>query len=457
MSLSDVVVLSNRGPVSWRRDPDGTLRAHRGAGGLVTALVPALAANGGTWIAAALSESDAAAARDGRVADAVAHDVELLVVDDDEREAYLDVVANRFLWFAHHDLWNRPYAPSFDDEAWAAWNAYESVNRRFAEAAAEHAGPGATVLVQDYHLSLVPGLLRSMRPDVAVGHFSHTPFASPSSLAVLPPAWAVRIVSSLAAADLLGFHTHRWEQRFASCADELGVAVTARTGAFPLGPDTASLEADMASDGVAAAARALDVVIDGRRCVVRVDRAELSKNVLRGLDAFALLLERNPSFVDDVVHVVALNPSRGGLAAYRDYLAECRTAVDALNERFGREVVVCSVEDDYHRSIAALMRADVLVVNPIADGMNLVAKEGPLCNRRDAPLVLSTAAGAHEQLAPHCLSVHPYDVRGTADAMANALEMSPGERAERAAGLRAGAVVESPPDWLARQLDLLRR
>lgn len=457
MNRSDVVVLSNRGPVSWRRDADGALQARRGAGGLVTALVPALAATGGTWIATALSDTDAEAAAAGLVDGSVGHDVELLVVDDAERDAYLDVVSNRFLWFAHHDLWNRPYGPSFDDAAWAAWDAYVAVNERFAAAAAERTAEGGTVLVQDYHLALVPGLLRSLRPDVAVGHFSHTPFATPSALAVLPPSWAVRITASMSAADLLGFHTSRWEDRFAQCAAAHDVAVAARTGAFPLGPDVASLEADTASEAVATALAALEDRLDGRRCLVRVDRAELSKNVLRGLEAFGALLDAQPELTDGVVHVVSLNPSRGSLGEYRDYLADCEAAVDALNDRFGRDVVHCSVEDDYARSVAAMVRADVLVVNPVADGMNLVAKEGPLCNRRDAPLVLSTGAGAHDQLAPHCLSVHPYDVRGTAQAMATALAMPADERAARAAELRARAVVEAPADWLARQLALLER
>lgn len=454
-----LIVLSNRGPLTWRPDSSGRLVAHRGAGGLVSALTGALAASGGTWIASALSDADRQASYEGQVSPDCGFEVQLLDIESDDFAYYLDVVSNGFLWYAHHDMWNRPFAPSFDTTAWDAWDAYVRVNERFAAAAIaaiEAAGPvPIAVLVQDFHLALVPDLLRRARPDIPIAHFSHTPFAPPSSLGVLPTQWSSTLVRAMASANLCGFHTRRWADRFVRSASGLGTKPT--VGVFPLGPDAESLKKEASGKQVIAQRHALDELLAGRRAIVRVDRSEPSKNVLRGIAAYDLLLTQRRELVATTAHVVALNPSRQSLKQYRKYLKNCQELAETVNERHGRDVVILSVEDRYERSLAALAAADVIVANPIADGMNLVAKEGPLVNERDAPLVLSTEAGAHAELGALALSVNPYDTAGTARAIAEALDMPITERRNRAAGIRAVAAAHPPATWLRAQLDALEQ
>lgn len=443
--MTRLVVLSNRGPLSWSRAPGGELVSRRGAGGLVSALAPALESSGGTWIAAAMSDADRAAPQ--------SPGVELLAVDPVLFAAYRETVADGFLWFAHHDLWDRPRTPVIDAVAHSAWDAYVSVNRIFADAAL--AADGDVVAVQDYHLSLVPAMLKQARPDLRVLHFSHTPFATESALAVLPDPWCRSLVQGLAAADLCGFHTLRWARRFEDAVARWGDGIEATVGAFPLGPDPAALARDAAADRVDAELAALEVELDGRRCVLRVDRAELSKNVLRGLHAFDALLRRRPDLAPGTAHVVLLNPSRG-YDAYVRYLDDCLALVAEVNARHrataGRDVVLCHAEDRFARSLAAYRRADVVVVNAISDGLNLVAKESALVNEHDATLVLSTETGAYEGLADACLAVDPYDVEATSRALERALELDASERHGRASLLRRLAAEYPPADWLAAQL-----
>lgn len=459
MSTPKLVVLSNRGPVAWHATQDGRLEARRGSGGLVSALVPALETTGGVWIAAAMSEADRRAARecpDPTGGGTGRYSVRLLDIDPADFERYLDVVSNQVLWYAHHDMWNRPLEPSFGADMYEAWASYVRVNELFALAALEAAGAGpATVLVQDYHLALTPAMIRDGGKRTKVAHFSHTPFAPSSSLAVLPAAWSDRILSGMSAADICGFHTSRWARRFERALAERGLGTETRTEVFPLGPEPESLATERSRPEVERERSELVRRLAGRRAVVRVDRAEPSKNVLRGLDAFGELLSMRPGLVGEVVHLALLNPSRQTLPAYRSYLQECLAAAENLNAMAGREVAIILAEDRYPRSIAALVLADVIVVNPISDGMNLVAKEGPLVNEFDAPLILSTEAGAHSELAGSALSVNPYDVTGTARAMGRALDMPMSERAARAAETRRAAGAHTPKAWLQAQLDAL--
>lgn len=459
MSARKLVVLSNRGPVAWHLTDDGQLEPRRGSGGLVSALVPALEAAGGVWIAAAMSDADRLAARE--CADPAGggtgrYSVRLLDIDPDDFERYLNVVSNQVLWYAHHDMWNRPLEPSFDADMYEAWEGYVRVNELFARAALEAAGEEpSTVLVQDYHLALTPALIRDGEKRTKVAHFSHTPFAPSSSLGVLPSEWADRILSGMSAANIRGFHTSRWADRFDRALAERGLGAGGRTEVFPLGPEPARLAAERARPDVEQERAELVERLAGRRPIVRVDRAEPSKNVLRGLAAFGELLSMRPELVGEVVHLALLNPSRQTLPAYRSYLQECLAAAENLNAMAGREVAIVFAEDRYPRSIASLVLADVIVVNPISDGMNLVAKEGPLVNEFDAPLILSTEAGAHSELAGSALSVNPYDVTGTARAMARALDMPIPERAARAAQTRRSAAAHPPKAWLQAQLDAL--
>jgi trehalose 6-phosphate synthase len=455
--MAGVVVVSNRGPRSFRLDETGRPVPTGTAGGLAGTLQPLLTGTGATWIAAAMSPADRLAAAQGLLSgDGI--NVVAVVPDDDEYRMAYDVVSNATLWFCHHHLWDLPRRPRFDRRWHEAWDAYRSLNERFAAAAAAEAPEDGIVLVQDYHLSLVGRMLTRARPDLRTVHFHHTPFGDPSALAVLPAAAAAELLAGLAGHRACGFHTRRWARAFeAAFADgELAPGVDAPpTFVAPLGPDPEAVTSEAAGPEVDRAAEQLEEQLAGCQLVVRVDRIELSKNIVRGLWALDELLETRPALRGRVVHLVLAYASREGLAEYLAYRSEIEHVVDVVNERWatsGWQPVVLDVADDRNRSLAALRRYDALLVNPVRDGLNLVAKEGPLVNRRDGVLVLSREAGAVDELGEQALVVNPYDVSATAAALDRALAMDPVERATRAAALRATVGARTAADWLADQL-----
>jgi trehalose 6-phosphate synthase len=453
MPQRPVVIVSNRGPLSFTVDPDGALQAKRGAGGLVSGLAPLVTGTDTVWIAAAISDGDREAATRG-VVDAEGFRVRLLEIDPGTYRAAYDVVCNATLWFLHHGLYELARRPRFDTHFREAWECYREVNRAFAAAVAESAPEGAAVLVQDYHLALMGLHLAETRPDLRLVHFSHTPFANPDTWRVLPLDLGRELLAGMAAHHACGFHSHRWADAFrACCIEQLGEEPT--TFVAPLAPDAADIVRVAGSEACAAALVELDEAVGDRTLVVRVDRIELSKNILRGFHAYEDLLERYPEWRGRVVFGAFVYPSREGLPEYLAYRQEVEATVRRINERWatpGWTPILFDPSDDFPRSVAALRRADVFLINPIKDGLNLVAEEGPLVNERDAILLLSPEAGVWDQLVGAARPVHPYDISGTADALADALGASPEVRATEAAEVRRRAAARTPEDWLADQL-----
>ncbi|HET6949535.1 MAG TPA: trehalose-6-phosphate synthase [Acidimicrobiales bacterium] len=448
-----VVVVSNRGPLSFRRDEAGALVARRGAGGLVSGLGPLVAGTDSLWVAAAMSDGDRAAAEAG-VVDAEDFRVRLLATDPETYRLAYDVISNQVLWFVYHGLYDLPREPAFGPGLAEAWQAYRTVNAAFADAVADTAPDGAAVLVQDYHLGLLGLGLAERRPDLAAVHFSHTPFATPAWLRVLPPHMAAEVVSGLAAHRACGFHTRGWAADFLACSREV-LALTPATFVSPLPTDADDVRRAAASPACDAALAEIDAAVGDRRVIARVDRIELSKNLLRGFLAFDELLARSPRRRGAVVFVASVYPSRTGVPAYLDYQAEVEAVVRRINDRWGTPdwtPILYDTRDDYPHSVAVLRRADVLLVNPIRDGLNLVAKEGAIVNERNAVLCLSREAGVWDEVGEAALQVHPYDLVGTAEALEAALAMPAAERAPRAARLRELSVARRPADWLADQL-----
>lgn len=449
-----VVLLSNRGPVTFTVADDGSLTSRRGAGGLVSGLTPLVVDSDAVWIAAAMTPGDRVAAEQGVVA---AHGLRtrLLAIDDSTYRTAYDVVCNSMLWFAHHGLFELARRPMLGRQWDAAWDAYRAFNHAFADAAAESAPEGAAVLVQDYHLCLVAPRLRAARPDLRLVHFSHTPFASPEWLRAVPDAAATELLAGMAAHDACTFHTRRWADAFERCCHAYAVEPPP-TAVSPLAADAPDLDAVASSEACAAAGATLDDRFGDRQVILRVDRVELSKNILRGFHAYELLLEERPELRERVVFAAFVYPSREGLPEYLAYRTEVDGLATRINERWATGdwlPIVHEIDDDFPRSVAALQRSDVLLVNPVRDGLNLVAKEGPLLNRRDGVVVLSTEAGAWDELgSAGAIGVNPFDVAGTADALWHALTMPGEERAKRAASVRAVAAARTPADWLAEQL-----
>ncbi len=467
-----VVIVSNRGPISFRRGEDGGLIAQRGGGGgLVSGLAPLVAGTDTIWIAAALSEADRAAAGplegelvegelvesrpvEGGLVEAEGFRVRLVVVPPDELRMAYDVVGNSVLWFVHHGLFELARRPRFDQAFRQAWTAFGAYNAAFARAVVATAPQDATVLVQDYHLSLLAPLVRAARADLRLVHFAHTPFAGPERLSVLPDPYRAELLEGLVANTACGFHTERWRRRFQASCDEFGVPAPP-TFVASLAPDGEDLARVAEGDACAAWREHFEQRFAGQQIIVRVDRIELSKNILRGFWAFEELLERWPSWQGRVCFVASIYPSREGLAEYLAYRQEIEFLVERINHRFGTDQwtpIVLESSDDFARSVALLSRYDVLLVNPVSDGMNLVAREGPQVNRHDGVLVLSTEAGAWEELGEVAIGVHPCDVSATAEALAEALSLGSVERQRRAARLVAVAAARSPKDWLAGQL-----
>ena len=445
-----LVVLSNRGPLSFGRDDGGALRAKRGAGGLVVTLGPGVLREQALWVAAASTPEDIDAAREGLL-DAEGFHMRAVEVDPATYRSYYDVVANQTLWFCIHGLWDLPRRPRFDRHWADAWGAFREVNQRFASVASECASEGGTVLVQDYQLALVPRFLRDLRPDLRIVAFMHTPWCTPGELSVLPDMAADQLMDGVVGADAVGFHCQRWAEAFLGCCRARSVTQP-NVFVAPAATDADDLRRVASTRDCSAELSRLDDLVGDRKVIVRVDRMELSKNVLRGFWAYDELLENRPDLRGRVVFAAKLYPSRQGVADYLSYAQEVHTLADRVNSRWstpGWTPIVIDPEDNHTAAIAALRRADVLLVNPVRDGLNLVAKEGPLVNDRDGVLVLSRNAGAWDELAEHALGVNPFDVSGTAAALGQALDMAPDERAERAKALRSSVEARTPLDWFA--------
>ena len=463
-----IVVASNRGPVAFGRAPDGSIVQRRGVGGLVTAVGGALRGRDAAWVAAAFTEEDREQAARGPftfdVGGATVR-VRLAALDEKLYDAYYNEFSNRILWFLHHYLWETPRAPAPGPEEGAAWDAYVAVNDRFAELIADEAPEGAMALPQDYHLSLTPGVLRAHRPDLRIGTFWHIPFCQPDQYRVLPDVWGAELLRGMLAADAIGFQTQRWADNFKACCHEvLGARIkgkvvsvddrSARVGIYPVGVDVELLRSQAEQPAVAEAAKRIEQLVGDRTVLLRVDRTELSKNILRGFIAYERLLERRPDLHGRIVHLALLTPSRRAIPEYQEYMRACRARAEQINGRFSMpdwQPLVVDESDDFPAALAAYRRYDVLIVNPVFDGMNLVAREGPVLNERDGVLVLSRNAGAAAELTP-ALLVNPFDADGTADAIERGLGMSAPERHERAVRLKELAPGMSPAAWLSAQI-----
>jgi trehalose 6-phosphate synthase len=473
-----ILIASNRGPVSFARENGDTLAPSRGSGGLVTAFTGALERDGGTWIASAMTEGDAELAAQGAIDMPQGGDgtkLRYLTFDPETYDDYYNGISNRLLWFVHHYLWDLSQSPRFGRDLREQWAAYRRVNRAFADVLVDEAlaaGDRTVHLVQDYHLSLVPKLVRIRLPDARILHFSHIPFAGSTYIRILPSWLGEDLLAGLLGADIVGFQSGRWADNFLlACRTLAGTRVNlrhrlvvwegreVRVRVYPVAIDGRELEADASQPAVQAERDELTRWAAGSRLILRADRMELSKNILRGFLAFEALFDRHPQWRGNVRMLAFLDPSREDVAEYREYAKVCLAEAERINHEAGEggwEPIRVELAADRERLLAAFGMYDVLLVNPIFDGMNLVAKEGPALNRRRGVLVLSENAGAFEEMGQYALRVNPFDLAQTADALSVALQMSETERARRARGMRAVIARASPQAWVDAQLRDLR-
>ena len=441
-----LIVVSNRGPVSYGRAADGTRTARRGGGGLVTALRSLVQYHDVTWLASAITEEDRASAGETfaeTAADGSPYRLHLVAHDRQAYDWYYNVVANPMLWFVQHSLWELPYAPKIDAAFHRAWaEGYVAVNSSFAAAvdAELERTPDAAVFFHDYHLYLAPRMVRERRPDAALMHFVHIPWPQPDYWSILPKESRCAIHDGLIANDVIGFHTERWRRNFIySVRELLGEDVTAKTVTAPISVDAAEFVGLAQSEAVL---RAEQEILAGRpeKLIVRVDRTDPSKNIVRGFRAFELYLDAHPEMHRRVGMLALLDPSRQDIPEYAEYLGAIQREARRVNDRFqqsGWRPIDLEIADDFAKSVAAYKQFDVLLVNAIFDGMNLVAKEAPLVNERDGVVVLSENAGAHAELGEWALTVNPFDVEGQAEAIEHALAMDADERRGRLDAIRA--------------------
>jgi len=477
-----LLIATNRGPVTFVTAADGSLRPRRGSGGLVTALTQASRHVPVTWIAAAMTDGDRRAAADPRLIErAIPGDAVRLrftAVDRPVYEAAYNVIANPLLWFLQHQMWNLPERPVIDAAMMRAWeHGYVPLNEAFARtvlAQSPRGDPSPRIMLHDYHLYLAAEPIRRARPDAVLSHFTHIPWPPSSLWQVMAPSIRRAICAGLVANDVVGFQTDRYAHNFLRTVESFlpGATIDYAAGSVTR-PDghvaharSYPISIDVEATRRAAASRAAQrrrtqlVAAIREQTIVRVDRLEPSKNILRGFAAFEALLSRYPRYHGKVTFLAFLVPSRTNLREYGDYGRKVQAAVDRINARHGRagyRPVQLFYENDYAQAMAGLSIADVVLVNPLVDGMNLVAKEAVVVNDRPGVLVLSETAGAFDQMADGVLPVAPADVVGTADALHVALQMPLAEREARLARLRAGVEAQDITWWLSRQLDDLAR
>ena len=473
MALGErIVIVSNRGPVTFSRSESGERTYSRGAGGLVTAL-NAVSRRGEdvVWIASAQSEEDVEVSRGDAPYEVEDLRVTLVEHDPTSYDLMYNKLANPLLWFVQHGLYDLPYAPLLGDDTRRAWEeGYFPVNRNFAEAVsrAVEGEESPIILLHDYQLYMTPLFVRErLGADAFISLFVHIPWPEPDYWRVLPGYVREGVLESLLSADVVAFHTRRYAQNFARTAAQiLGVEYDAQEGivyregrevwirAYPISIDPAEFEELARSEAVLEQEEGFVRGLPGK-LLLRVDRMDLSKNVVRGFRAYGRMLERHPEMAGGVTFLAQLQPSRGDVPEYARYAEVVQETVDEVNERHGSaswRPIELSVEDNFPRSVAAYKNYDALLVNAVRDGMNLVAKEAAVVNERDGVLVLSENAGAHEELEENALTVNPFDLDEQADAIHQALTMPDEERRRRAKALRDAVYSNTIEDWVEAQM-----
>ena len=482
------VIAANRAPVEVYKKGSRYI-ATRGGGGLVTALSTLASSTDAVWIGCARTDADRELALkhprspvtitgdDGR-----SYRVGFVSPDEEAYDLYYNRISNPMLWFIQHYLWNLSHNPVVDHETDRAWtDGYVKVNRLFADRIVQairrptEAGPAASkhplVLIQDYQLYLVAKMVRDRVPNATLQQFIHIPWPTPQYWKVLPGKMRDPIVEGLLGCDIVGFQADRDCRNFLlTCEENMGLSVDYReqtvfyqgrtvwVRSYPVSIDVDDFLKRAASREVNEEQRHI------RRwrphqLILRVDRSDPSKNLLRGFQAYDRMLRAHPEMIGEVQFWAFLQPSRQDIPIYRKYLEEVRMMTRELNQRRGFDrwkPVRLELREDLNRAIAAYKEFDVLLVNSIYDGMNLVAKEGMMVNERDGVLILSENTGSHQELGEWAISVNPFDIDATAEALYMALSMDSRQRRARLNKIRTVVRQNDIARWISAQLQDIR-
>ncbi len=478
----NIIIASNRGPVKNVEDEQGNVIQEKGSGGLITGLSGALKYIDATWISCAQTPQDVEFGEGYATLVGGEKEIYVKFIDPDSAsyDSYYNIIANPLIWFLQHSMWNVPSEPVIDHTTWQAWNeGYLEVNRLLAQEITKlikETDKKTLVMLQDYHLYMTAHYIRedsASKNQPTILHFIHIPWPGPEYWQILPPAMRQAILKSLCNVDLLGFQTEEDSLNFIrtieSQTPEASVSFEHRRvwyknhvthiREFPISIDVGSIEELAHDEEVLENKQKFEETVSGKKMILRVDRIDPSKNIVRGFQAFQELLILHPEHKEKVIFLAILVPSRRGIEEYQDYLDKIMAITGQINADFGTkdwEPVRIIVGEDYKRALGAMMLYDILLVNAIADGMNLVAKEGPTINNQNGVLILSERTGASIELSPGSTIVTPCDIYATAMAMHQGLTMSEEEKEKRSKKLRWIIEQNDIFKWFINQLKAIR-
>ena len=476
-----LILASNRGPVEFHEENDEIVMK-KGAGGLVATLLPLMEALNGVWIASPMTQEDETEARKypGNRVPVTPEDPEFCVSfvlsDPKQYQNYYSVISNPLLWFVQHNMWNSPYTPDIDDKIHNAWNdGYKAMNQKFADKIvyeAKRTRKEPLIMLQDYHLYLCPLMIRDQLNDIFLSQFIHIPWPQCDYFNIIPEYMRGAIIKGLLSNNLLGFHIDRYVNNFLQCAESFADWVDHRQGiiyhdsnitrvrSYPISVDYRSITDMSCSNQVCQKEDLIKEIKGDTFLFYRSDRADLSKNIIRGFKAYSLFLDKHPEYKGKVKFLSTGKPTRQQIKEYDDYAQEIIHTIKEINERHGREgwkPIESKFVSDYGLCVACFKNYDCLVVNPIADGMNIVPKEASIINEQDGVLVLSENAGCYEELKDYALTINPFDITQTAEAYYQAVKMNEEERSRRLKGLQKIIKKRTIYHWISEQFDDIER
>jgi trehalose 6-phosphate synthase len=486
----ECIIVSNRGPIEHAFAPDGEYEIRDGAGGVVTGLLGAIQRRPIVWVALAMTDADReitrlAGKRPVKMP-ALLENIELHLITIPQKmyTRYYDQISNHLLWFIQHYLFLPTRGTVFSHRTSLAWEkGYCAVNEAVARAVIEIVktyGTEVPIIFQDYHFYLAAELVRASLPEARLSQVIYIPWPDARYWAMLPEYMVQAIYQSMAANDIVGFQTLNDARNFLAGAERFlaGAQVSWDTphppGFFywqkrrivphispiPLAPEY--IHTLVQSDEARLAIEALShqvILNSSQRIILREDRVEPAKNIIQGFQAYTQMLRKHPELLGQVTFLALFVPSRQSLSEYRSYEKHVKSTIEHINARYGIDhwqPIVAIFGNNRVRGLVALQYYDVLLVNSIMDGLNLVVKEGALVNARSGVIILSRTTGAHDTLGQHTLSIAPTDIEATAEALYQALTMPLEERTMRAEHIRALMHSEDAGKWLDRQLRELR-
>jgi trehalose 6-phosphate synthase len=471
----NLIVVSNRGPVEFQHENDSIIMK-RGAGGLVSTLLPLVEALDGVWIASAMTKGDSEVARryPGNKVPIPEIGTKFwiqFVLEEKERyEEYYSVISNPLLWFLQHYMWNSPYTPDIDDKIHKAWNkGYIHMNKIFADhvvVESKRNDKEPLIMLQDYHLYLCPAIIRAKLGKIFLSHFIHIPWPQSDYFRILPYYMRESIVEGLLANDLLGFHIPRYVNNFLGTCEEFADKIDyenqivhyngneTHVKSYPISVDSDGIKKLAASKEVLDRERIIKNIKGDKFLFYRTDRTDLSKNIIRGFKAFDMFLEKHPEYIEKVVFLTTGKPTRQQIKEYNRYSNDVQSIINEINNKYAKnnwKPIECRFKADYTLVVAAFKNFDCIIVNPISDGMNIVPKEAAVVNEKDGILILSETAGCFDEIKDETIPVNPYDISQTAEAYYQAIKMGENERKKRLRNLNSIVANRNIYDWISDQ------